>query len=170
MAESERTRERERGPVNENLYDRALRYYRENNERMEKGQVVIRGADREIEVSRQGNLTMIMDPRAYPDLPLSHWMVFKNDVRTVSGKHRHQGGIVIYVIEGRGYSIVEGERKDWEKDDLLLLPMQPGGIEHQHFNLDPSVPAVWIAFLYEPIMEHVAHEIVQLQAMPGYRE
>ena len=53
MSESERTRTRERGPKTENLYDRALRYYRENNERMETGQVVIRASEREIEVGRQ---------------------------------------------------------------------------------------------------------------------
>jgi hypothetical protein len=167
--ESERTRERQREPVKETLYERGLRYYVENNQRMDRGAVVIHESDREVELSRQGRLVFYMDPRGFPDLPLQQWLVFKHDIRTQSGKHKHQGGIVIYVISGKGYSVVEGERFDWEADDLLLLPMRPGGIEHQHYNLDPTEPAVWVAFLYEPIMEHVAHEITQLQTTPEYK-
>lgn len=168
MAEGERTRSREREPIKESLYEKGLRYYQENNARMDRGPVVIRESDRETEVSRQGRLVFYMDPRGYPEVPLQHWLVFRHEVRTQSGIHRHQGGIVIYVISGQGYSVVEGERHDWEADDLLLLPMMPGGIEHQHFNLHPTEPAMWVAFLYEPIMEHVAHEITQVKTMPGY--
>ena len=77
----------------------------------------------------------------FKDTPLQHWRVFIHDIKTRSGKHRHQGGLVIYVLEGKGYSVVDGERKDWEKGDLVLLPMKPEGVEHQHFNLDPAEPA-----------------------------
>jgi hypothetical protein len=170
MSETERTRIRERPPLKENMYERSLRYYRENNERMERGAIVIHEGDREPELSRQGRLVFYMDPRTFPDLPCQQWVVFRHEVRTQSGIHRHQGGIVIYVISGRGYSVVEGERHDWEADDLLLLPMQPGGVEHQHFNLDPINPALWVAFLYEPLMEHVAHEITQVSSTPEFRE
>jgi hypothetical protein len=168
MAEIERTRERERGPLKEDKYERALRYYREMHERNEAGPVVIRIEDREQETGRQGHLRFYLDPLFFDDTPLRHWCVFTNEVRTVSGRHRHQGGLVIYVIEGRGYSIVEGERWDWEKGDLMLLPMRPGGIEHQHFNLDDK-PSLWIAFIHYPIMEYVAHEITQTQTMPEYK-
>ena len=75
-----------------------------------------------------------------------------HDIKTVSGKHRHQGGLLIYVLEGKGYSIVNGERKDWQKGDLVLLPMVPGGVEHQHFNVEPEKGAArWIAFINMPI-------------------
>ena len=169
MAEFERTRERQREPIAETLYERGLQFYPENNRRMDRGPVVIHEADREMELSRQGRLVFYMDPRGYPDVPLQQWLVFRHEVRTQSGKHRHQGGIVIYVISGSGYSVVDGERFDWETDDLLLLPMRPGGVEHQHFNTDPSQPVFWVAFLYEPIMEHVAHEITQVNTTPEYR-
>jgi gentisate 1,2-dioxygenase len=65
--------------------------------------------------------------------------------------------------------VVEGERIAWEKGDLLMLPLRPGGIEHQHFNTDPNVPVRWIAFIHNPIMEHLAHEITHIENSPEYK-
>lgn len=169
MAELERTRLRERGPIPENRYERVLNYFKKTAERQEHGPVVIRPSDREVELSRQGRLMFFLDPLVYPDTPLQHWCVFTHEVRTQSGKHRHQGGIIIYVIRGKGYSVVDDERVDWEKGDLMLLPMKAGGVEHQHFNSDPQQPALWIAFIHYGIMEHLAHEITQTETLPEYK-
>jgi len=43
-----------------------------------------------------------------------------------------------YVMEGDGYSIVDGDRLDWEKGDMFVVP--PGAV-HEHCNLD-SKPAI----------------------------
>jgi mannose-6-phosphate isomerase-like protein (cupin superfamily) len=169
MADRERVREREREPIPESAYERTLRHYEATKRRMEVGPVVIRSEDREVELTRQGRIKTYLDPLMFKDVPLQHWHIFTHEVRTVSGKHRHQGGIIIYVIDGRGYSVVEDDRVDWEKGDLLLLPMRPGGTDHQHFNLDPEKPAVWMAFIYFPIMEYVAHEITQTQVAPEFK-
>ena len=109
-----------------------------------------------------------LDPLTFKDTPLQDWRVFTHEVRTRSGKHRHQGGLVIYVVHGKGYSVVEGEKIEWEKGDLVLLPMKVGGTEHQHFNTVPGDPAVWIAFIYQPIQEHLAHELTQSEASPEF--
>jgi hypothetical protein len=169
MAESERTRTRERGPVQENSYERFIRFRKEFDERQLNGPVVIKPSDREYENNRQGHLLYYLDPLTYKDVPLQDWYVFTHDVRTHSGKHRHQGGIVIYVIEGKGYSLVDGERVDWKTDDLLLLPIKPNGVEHQHFNAEPGTPCHWVAFLYMPIMEYVAMEFTQMVVSPDFK-
>src|SRR5690242_9499378 len=65
---------------------------------------------------------------------LNQWLVFQHDIHTHSGKHRHQGGLAIFVLEGEGYTEVDGVRIDWEAGDLILLPIKPDGCEHQHFN------------------------------------
>ena len=80
MSENERVRTRERAPLKENMYERSLRYYRENNERMERGAIVIKESDREPELSRQGRLVFYMDPRTFPDLPCQQWLVFRHEV------------------------------------------------------------------------------------------
>jgi gentisate 1,2-dioxygenase len=74
------------------------------------------------------------------------------------------------VLEGKGYSVVDGERKDWEAGDLVLLPMKPEGVEHQHFNLDPGKPAVWAAFINIPIQEYLASDLQQAENSPDYKE
>src|SRR6266568_1405531 len=149
MAEIERVRERERPPIKDNTYERVMRQRKELAE---------------------GKLKFFLDPVSFKNTPLQQWRVFIHDIKTRSGKHRHQGGLVIYVLEGKGYSIVEGERKDWEKGDLVLLPMKPGGVEHQHFNSDPQKPAIWAAFINIPIQEYLASDLKQEEVSPDFKE
>jgi hypothetical protein len=169
MAEGERTKERERPPLKDNPYERVMKWRAELAERNKLGQVVLKPTDREQFISRQGRLHYFLNPFAFKDTPLQNWLCFKHEVVTKSGKHRHQGGIIIYVIDGKGYSMVEDERVHWEKGDLLLLPMKPGGVEHQHFNLQPGKPAWWIAFISIPIIEHLASEMTQVEVSPDFK-
>jgi len=164
----ERNREREPEPGQKTFYDAFIASRREFDERQSKGQVVIKPSDREYQQTRQGRIMYYLNSQAYKDTPLADWRVFVHDIRTHSGKHRHQGGFVIYVIEGRGYSMVDDERVDWGPGDLLLLPIKPGGVEHQHFNLDEGKPCRWIAFCYLPVFDHVASEFTQMQTSPQY--
>ena len=80
------------------------------------------------------------------------------------------GRVQVYVITGKGYSVVDGERWDWEKGDLVLLPMKPEGVEHRHFNLDPQKPAIWCAFINIPIQEHLASDLKQTENSPDFKE
>jgi hypothetical protein len=170
MAEIERTRERERPPVEDNPYEAVLRQRAALKERNLKGPVVLRDEEMETFQARQGKLKFYMDPvyPAFRDRPLQQWRVFTHTIATKSGRHVHQGGLLIFVIEGKGYSIVDGERWDWEKGDLVLLPMKPGGVEHQHFNLDTK-PSVWAAFINIPIQEHVASDLQQRETSPDFK-
>jgi quercetin dioxygenase-like cupin family protein len=169
MAEMERTRERERPPLQDNPYETTLRWRRAQAERNENGPIVVKRSAREVFMARQGKLRYFLDPIFYPETPLLHWRVFTHEIRTKSGKHRHQGGLLIYVLEGRGYSIVEGERMDWEKGDLVLLPLNPNEVEHQHFNLDPKKPSLWAAFIHLPTQEYLASDLQQVENSPDFK-
>ena len=46
----------------------------------------------------------------------------------------------------------------------MLLPMKPGGVEHQHFNADPAKPAIWAAFINIPIQEYLASDLQQAES------
>ena len=170
MAESERTRSRERERPTQSAYEVAVTYDKERTERQSIGRVVLRLEDCPQEQTRQGLLRPYLDPFLIPDTPLQHWAVFTHEIHTKSGKHRHQGGLVIYVIDGKGYSVINGERVDWEKGDLVLLPLEKGGVEHQHFNSDPAHPALWIAFIHFPLRDYVASEMTELETAVDYRE
>ena len=36
--------------------------------------------------------------------------------------HKHHNEAVLYVIEGKGYTIIQGKRYDWEQGDALYVP------------------------------------------------
>jgi len=170
MAETERTRVREREPAALNSYELGMQRDNGYAERQRTGRIVVRLQDTKQELMRQGHLRFYLDAgRTITDTPLQNWAVFTHEVRSVSGRHRHQGGLVIYVIDGKGYSVVDGERVDWEKGDLLLLPLRPDGVEHQHFNVNPEKPALWMAFIHQGVREHVASEITQSEPSPEWK-
>lgn len=169
MAEFERTRTREREAPTQNNYEMAIQIQRERAERNATGRIVCKLDDCPQMLTRQGRLRYYL-AHSVKDTPLQDWIVFTHEIRTVSGKHRHQGGLIIYVIEGKGYSVVDGERCDWEKGDLVLLPMRPAGVEHQHFNVDPEKPSVWMAFIHQGIQEYVASEMTQTEVSPEYKK
>lgn len=66
--------------------------------------------------------------------------------------HKHEEAVV-WIRTGRGYSIVEGERYDWQAGDCMHI--QPG-VWHQHFNTDPDRVSQHIALLPTPLLETIA--------------
>ncbi|MBI2955233.1 MAG: cupin domain-containing protein [Chloroflexi bacterium] len=141
---------------------------RDFRERQNTGNLLVKSTDRDWEIARQGKVKHYLSPWVYQENALNDWAVFVQDVVERTGKHRHQGALAIFVIEGRGYTVVDGVRMDWEKGDLILLPVKPGGCEHQHFNLDPGKPCKWLAMYYKPMREQVATYTEQIELSPLY--
>ena len=135
--------------------------------RLKEGKVVVRKTDRPKEQRVQGLNRYYTAIELTDTVPIG-WKCFTNEVMVHSGRHTHQGGLVLYVVKGRGYSIVDGVRRDWEAGDLLLLPVQRGGSEHQHFNADDSEPAIWCAFIYDPFFDALNTEIKQSAQHAGW--
>jgi len=61
--------------------------------------------------------------------------------------HKH-GWAPIYVLSGRGYSIVDGDRYDWKTGDLINVP---AGAWHQHFNTSPDVVSQHLVITNQPL-------------------
>jgi len=162
----ERSRERD-------VYDRIVAGQKAERLRSWTGRVVVRGRGNPWILDRQGLVRHYLTPSRYTgepvDTALDGWIVFVQEVGRHSGKHRHQGGLVIYVLEGEGHSIVDGERLEWEPGDLMLLPIKPGGVEHQHFNKDEAKPVKWIAFIHTAVYEWGASEMVQIEQHPEFK-
>ena len=110
------------------------------------GVQVIKEADLPLERNRQGLMRWYMHPEI-TDTVLSTYLCFQQDIPPGgrSGKLKFQGGQVIYVIEGRGYTLLDGVRYDWEAGDVINLPLRRGGIVVQHVNADPKNVARFIA-------------------------
>lgn len=141
---------------------------REDARRLKEGKVVIHKTDREKEQRVQA-LNRYYTAIEKTDTVPNGWKCFTNEVHVHSGRHTHQGGLVLFIVKGRGYSIVDGVKRDWKAGDLLLLPVQRGGSEHQHFNADDSEPAIWCAFIYTPFFDALNTEIKQSSEHAGWK-
>lgn len=171
MSEREevRTRVQEAEPLETN-YDRTVREMELRNKKRAEGQIVIKGKNRPWELTRQGRLRNFVTGRREEELAAPGWTTFQHEIRKHSGMHRHQGGNHIFVLAGKGYTLVEGVRHDWEAGDLVMLPILPGGVAHQHFNLDPATPAVWMNMVYGPLKEPLANWHEQLELSPEWAD
>src|SRR5258707_13456913 len=81
MAELERTRERERPPLQDNPYERTLKYRREQAERNAHGPIVIRKSARQAFMARQGRLRLFREQPFYQGVPLLHRRAFTHRSR-----------------------------------------------------------------------------------------
>ena len=55
--------------------------------------------------------------------------------------HGHQNEALLYVLEGRGYEIHDGQRYEWRAGDLVIIHADS---VHQHFNADPGQRALGV--------------------------
>jgi quercetin dioxygenase-like cupin family protein len=90
-----------------------------------------------------------------------------------SQKHGHQNGALMYVLNGVGYDVHDGERTDWKAGDCLIVPP---GVVHQHFNASTEHPARIIVIKSKPLYNFAGlnfQEFVELapkEAIPGWEE
>jgi len=110
------------------------------------GMQVLKRRDLPVEVNRQGTMRWYMHPEI-KDTVLSTYLCFEQEIAPGSrtGRLKFQGGQVIYVIAGRGYTLLDGVKHPWAAGDVINLPLRRGGIVVQHFNDDPHEPARFLA-------------------------
>lgn len=169
MAERELTRDREAEAKTSGHYENTLVTWAKLREKALNDRVVVKDKDVPWERCRQAVVKFFLYP-SVTDTVTSDWMVFVQDIRTHSGRHRHQGGLAIYVLEGKGWTTVDGVRHDWEEGDLVLLPMQPRGVVHQHFNAEQGKSCKWLAMIFSPFMGCTGYELEQIEQHPDWKE
>jgi hypothetical protein len=110
------------------------------------GIAIIKQAGLPQEANRQGLMRWYLHP-AIKDTALNTLMFFEQEIPpgSRSGRLKFQGGQVIMIVEGRGYTLVDGVKHTWEEGDVLNLPLRARGIVVQHFNSDPVKPARFVA-------------------------
>jgi quercetin dioxygenase-like cupin family protein len=168
MVEREAMREREAEVPAISYYEELFRLMEEEKGRLEKGRYVIKGKDIPWEHGRQAIVKWYLHP-GIADTALQTMQMFVHEIRTHSGRHRHQGGLALFVLRGKGYTTVDGVPHEWEEGDLILLPIKPGGVEHQHFNTDPSQPSRWVALSPRVLTEHMGRILEQKAVHPDWK-
>jgi len=112
----------------------------------ERGMKVVRGEELPWEINRQGKMRWYLHP-AKNDTAIRSLLIYMQEIEPGghSGKQESPGGIVYYVLEGRGYVVVDGKKHTWSKGDCVGLPILSRSIQYQFFNTDRRRPARLIA-------------------------
>jgi len=63
--------------------------------------------------------------------------------------HRHTGSAVYYVVQGQGATIIDGQRFNWTKGDIVALP--PWTL-HEHLNASANTDAVLFSIQDLPVL------------------
>jgi hypothetical protein len=170
MAERTTEREQERDPSGLNLYHAFYDMMVDRQRAADSGAIVMKSSELPWQLSRQGRVKFYLYTVGRDQAAVRDWLVFVNDIHTQSGKHIHQGGLGLLVLKGKGHTIVNGERFDWKAGDLVILPILPGGCEHQHFNDDPDGSSKWLAMIYEPWLYVTGSQLEQRETHPDWRD
>jgi len=109
-------------------------------------------------VENEGIHNQFSEERKHPvffvDLPS------KNVSMTIGGllpaqktnRHRHTYETILYVLEGKGWTLVEDEKVEWEAGDAVYIPSWAW---HQHQNLSETEPARYIACENAPQLQNL---------------
>lgn len=129
-----------------NFWDAILKLRDEQREHRKTAVQVIKEADLPLEVNRQGLMRWYLHPEI-TDTILSTLVIYSQEIPpgSRSGRFKFQGDQVIYVIEGRGYTLIDGVKHQWKAGDCLNLPLRKGGVVVQHVNADSEKLAKIIA-------------------------
>ena len=123
------------------LYE--LRDYQ--REHQGKGAWLIKGKDLPWEHNRQGKMQWYMHP-ALEDTCIRSMVFFRQEIPPGgrSGVQKTPGGQIMYILQGRGYTLLDDERHDWEAEDCVNIPIRANGVTVQHVNLDKREPVVFV--------------------------
>ena len=129
-----------------NYWDELLALRDRQREQIKDGLQVVREGDLPLESNRQGLMRWYMHP-SITDTVLSTLMFFQQVIPpgSRSGRLKFTGGQVMVIVEGQGYTIMNGVKYPWEAGDIVNLPVRGEGIVVQHFNSDPQRPVKFVA-------------------------
>ncbi|HXQ53866.1 MAG TPA: hypothetical protein VN802_22430 [Stellaceae bacterium] len=140
------TTERAQKLAKAKLWDELLAMRDRQRENLKTAIQVVKGSELPQEVNRQGMMRWYLHP-AITDTILSTLMFFEQEIPpgSRSGKYKFQGEQVIYILEGKGHTLIDGVKHPWAAGDVLNLPVRKQGIIVQHVNEDPNLPAKFVA-------------------------
>ena len=112
-------------------------YGREEVEKRKQALVQIKAEDIEARFKDNFRATMIVDPRmGFLNRMIRFWInkIPPGGEEGAQWKwigHRHTVEAIIYIKQGKGYSIIDGKRHDWETGDFICVPYFAW---HRHVN------------------------------------
>lgn len=135
------------------IYQQLQQLAEESRDRTRSGPPVIRRSSLTWEQSHHGRVMYISDP----DVLGSNVQTMQMFVEELApggrnGRHRHLNEALVYILQGKGYSVIGDQRYDWEAGDVIAVPVMEW---HQHFNADPDKPVLFLGCTNVPLMNRL---------------
>ena len=155
---------------NENLLEWLYQLRDRQRQHQRQGAWLIKGRDLPWEHNRQGKMKWFLHP-ALDNTSIRSMIVFEKEIPPGgrSGAQKTPGGSVLYILEGRGYTLLDGERHDWQAEDLVNIPIRAEGVVVQHVNADPRRPVRFVSAdlnLVDILGVDRGAELEQIEAAP----
>lgn len=113
------------------FYQEQLSFALEEEEKRKQSRVLVQGQGLVFKETPMGRIAYVIDPRLGFHVRTLATLVAEIAPGRHSGAHRHVYEEIDYVLQGRGYSIVEDKKYEWKAGDVLSIPIFAW---HQHFN------------------------------------
>lgn len=116
-------------------YEKIVRHYEEWADRQKNGELLIRGDELPWELNAHGRMQWYLHPCIAYAAVQPH-LFYRQEIPagSRSGVQRHGGDVLFYILEGEGYTEVDGVRHIWKAGDLMTLPIFPSGVVFRHVN------------------------------------
>lgn len=69
-----------------------------------------------------------------------------------SNLHRHTYETLLYILEGEGYSSIQGKKIEWKMGDALYIPVW---VWHNHYNVSGKNKARYLACENAPLLQNM---------------
>lgn len=111
-----------------------------------RGIKIVQGDKLPWETNRQGKMRWYMHPTKN-DTVIRSLVIYMQEIEPGghSGKQASPGGVAHYMLQGKGYVVVNGKRHSWTQGDCVGLPILSRPVEYQFFNTDKKRAARYIA-------------------------
>ena len=154
----------------ENLLEWLYQLRDRQRQHQRQGAWLIKGRDLPWENNRQGKMKWFLHP-ALDNTSIRSMIVFEQEIPPGgrSGAQKTPGGAVLYILAGKGYTLLDGERHDWQAEDLVNIPIRAEGVVVQHVNTDPRRPVRFISAdlnLVDILGVDRGAELEQIEAAP----
>jgi len=124
----------------------------EGREKWRASRIVIKSEELQFKTSASGTVAQHVSPaNGFANRQISGF------IREIppgwkSGRHRHNMEAIIHVLEGKGYTEVDGVKYAWNAGDTMSVPPMA---EHQHFNSDANRKARLFAVHTASLMSNI---------------
>ncbi len=128
------------------------------DEQWKKSRLVIKSEELQFRTKETGTTALVVNAElGFANKQISSF-IREIPVGWKSGKHKHNMEAIILIIQGTGYTIVDGVKHEWKKGDVITIP--PMSV-HQHFNTSTTEAARFFAVTTIPLMVNIGSFVAE---------